>query len=323
MNRKGIRGTWNSPKGRTATTEPTGKVEDRDMAIGRMQPGAIPGADAHMFSTDPVFGAFAEQDEISQFEAQLNRPIKLITAFTDSANVASNTFPFDLQWPSDRKLILSHNLMNTGWSMIDTASGGKDSFYEQAVNNLIPWKHRILAIRPGWEFNAAGGYSWSIGGSGATDQTAARYAQTFANFAKFVRAKLPGVLIDWCPLSDHDLPDPWYPGDEYVDVIGCDVYCKQAYHANDFGDFLTQPAGLLWQEKFATSHGKLMSFPEWAIDYDDGADWITAMVEWMRRPRGAGRFAYQAYWNSNSVVSTALVDKPINLAAFKAAFAEL
>jgi hypothetical protein len=325
MHRKGIRGTWNSPAGANAFALPTAVLEDRDMAIGRMTPGASPLVDAQYFGTNPVLGAYAEQDSISQFELQLNRPIKLITAFTDSNNpdITANTFPFDVQWPSDRKLILSHALIGYGWDMNDSASGVHDSDYEAAVDNLIQWKERIFSIRIGWEFNANNGYPWSIGGSGGTNQSAATYAASFANFAKYVREKLPGVLIDWCPLSDHTVPDAWYPGDEYVDIIGNDVYIKSAFHLNSFAESLNQTAGLYWQEAFAQTHGKLQGYPEWGTDYTDGAAWITAMAEWMRRPRSAGRVIYQSYWNSDSVVTSALTPKPLNLAAYKAAFGEI
>lgn len=326
MQRKGIRGTWNSPAGLSVTATPTGTKTDRDLAIGRLQVGGVPMADARIMSSGPLLGAYVNDGppNMGKFELQLNRPIDIAVAFTDSNNpdITANTYPFDLQWPGSRKLVLSHALIGFGWDMAVSAAGGHDADYSAAVDNLVPWKERILAIRPGWEFNANNSYPWTIGGAGGTNQTAANYAASFQRFASYIREKLPGVLIDWCPLSDHTLPDAWYPGDEYVDVIGNDVYCKQAFHANSFRPFLTQTAGLYWQEKFASVHGKLMSYPEWAIDYTSGAAWIKAMAEWMHRPR-ACRVAYQCYWNSNDIVNSALTSKPLNLAAYKAAFAEL
>lgn len=325
MQRKGIRGTFRNPAGYTPAAEPTGTNIDRDLAIGRMNVGGSPIADALMFSTDPIFAAYTDPSDITLFEQQVNRPIKVVCAFTDSNNpdVRVNTFPFDLQWPGDRKLILSHALIGYGWDMNDSASGFYDADYQQAVDNLLPWKDRILSVRIGWEFNASGGYPWSPGGAGGSNQTAANYAASFNRFASMFRETLPGVLIDWCPLSDHALPDPWYPGDDVVDIIGNDVYVKQAFHPNSFAFSLGTAAGLTWQESFAQAHGKLMGFAEWATDYADGATWITRMAEFMRRPRAVGRVIYQSYWNSNNIVTTALDDKPINLAAFKAAFGEI
>lgn len=329
MQRNGIRGTWLSSAGLTPQGVPTGKKLDRDIRIGRMDVGGMPLCDQRHMSTDPIFAAYTasldnDPAEIAKFEQHVNRPIDVVVAFTDSnsTDVASNDWPFYLQWPCARKLILSHALIGYGWNMADSASGAHDSDYADAVDNLVPWKDRILAIRIGWEFNADNGYPWSQGGSGGSNQTPANYAASFARFAGMIRDRLPGVLIDWCPLADHTTPDAWYPGDEFVDVIGNDVYVKQAFHSNSFPQVLTWDAGLYWQEQFAQTHGKLMSYPEWAIDYTNGSAWITSMAEWMRKPRSS-RVVYQAYWNSNSVVSTKLDDKPLNLAAFKAAFGEL
>jgi hypothetical protein len=324
MQRKGIRGTWNSPAGLKPDAVPTGALVDRDMVVGRMLSAGAPIVDSRMFTTDPILGVYLASEDMGRFEQQLNRPISAVTAFTDSNNpdITANDFPFWLQWPGDRKLILSHALIGFGWDMADSASGAHDADYQQAVDNLIPWKDRILSIRIGWEFNVNNGYPWSQGGAGGSNQTPTNYADSFNRFATKIREGLPGVLIDWCPLADHALPDPWYPGDDVVDVIGNDVYVKQAFHSNSFSQVLNWSAGLNWQEQFAQAHGKLMGFAEWAIDYTDGARWIQQMSEWMKRPR-ANRVVYQAYWNSNDVVSTKLDDLPLNLAAYKAAFAEL
>lgn len=329
MQRRGIRGAWRRTAGRTPDGEPTGTVVDRDLRFGRMDVGGMSLCDQRHMSTDPIFAAYTASlninpSEIARFEQHMNRPIDAVVAFTDhnNADVASNDWPFYLQWPGTRKLILSHALIGFGWDMDDSASGVHDSDYIQAANNLVPWRDRILSIRIGWEFNVDNGYPWSQGGTGGSNQTPANYAASFARFASKIRERLPGVPIDWCPLADHPLPDDWYPGDEYVDIIGNDVYVKQAFHSNNFSQVLGWTAGLYWQEAFATQHGKLMSYPEWAIDYTNGSDFIQKMSEWMRKPR-ASRVLYQGYWNSNDVVSTKLDDKPLNLAAYKAAFAEL
>jgi hypothetical protein len=322
MQRKGLRGTWFSPTGLTPDGVPTGTKVDRDMAIGRMDSCGVPQVDSALITTDPILGAYLDGQELMpRMESQLNRPINMAVAFTDNTTLSANDFVFWLQWPGSRKVVVSQTLTQPGWDMNLSAGGTYDAVYSAAVDNLVPYKDRILAVRIGWEFNVNGGYPWSIGGAGS-NQTPANYAASFNRFALMFRERLPGVLIDWCPLWDHTLPDAWYPGDDAVDVIGNDVYVKQAFHANSFTPVLYGTAGLLWQEQFAQAHGKMMSFPEWAIDYANGADFIMKMAEWMRKPRSS-RVLYQGYWNSNSAVSTALDDLPLNLAAYKAAFAEL
>lgn len=321
MQRKGIRGTWSSPAGISPRAEPTGTKLDRDLRIGRLDVGCVPQVDSYLLTTDPLLGAYVgPQTGFARMESQINRPINVAVSYTDAANIVANVFVFEDMFPGSRKLILSQTLTQPGWDMDDSASGVYDSLYEQAMQNLVPWKHRMLSLRIGWEFNAHD-YPWAVGGAGS-NQTPANYAASFARMAGFARKYLPGVPIDWCSVWDHDLPDPWYPGDEFVDIVSSDMYVRSAFHPHNFEQLLTGTAGLHWMESFANTHGKLMAFPEWATDYDDGADIINAMVEWMRRPR-VNRVLYQCYWNSNEAsIGSALDDKPINLAAYKAAFAE-
>src|SRR5688572_11450223 len=110
MQRKGIRGAWRSPAGLTPTAVPTGTVVDRDMAYSRMDVGGSPLVDAGIIGTSPILGAYTDPADIGRFEQQLNRPIQAVVAFTDPNNpdVWANTFPFDLQWPGNKKLVLSH-----------------------------------------------------------------------------------------------------------------------------------------------------------------------------------------------------------------------
>lgn len=326
MHRKGLRGAWLNPSGLKPDGVPTGAKIDRDLAIGRLDVGGSLLVDSRHLSTDPILGAYTESlnndpSVISRFEQQLARPIDLVVGFTDNATLEANDFVFWLQWPGSRKIVVSQCLTEPGWNMVDAYSGGHDAEFDAAVANLLPYRDRIMSIRIGWEFNVNNGYPWSQGGSG-TNQTPANYALAFARFARKFRSAMPGIPIDWCPLMDHPAADPWYPGDDVVDIIGSDVYVKQAFHANSFDVALDATSGLRWQESFASAHGKLMSIPEWGIDYTDGSVFIRKMAEWMRRPR-VSRVLYQSYWNSNSVVNTALDNLPLNLAAYKAAFAEI
>lgn len=264
----------------------------------------------------------SEPNQLESIEATLGRPLDALLAFTDPANpITTNTFPFTVQWPGTRKLILSHCISVNGWDMAAAAAGAHDAEYAQAAANLVPYRDRILAIRIGWEFNAPGGFPWSIGGNG-TNQTAANYAEAFRHFALEIRLAMPEVLIEWCPLWDQAAADTWYPGDEYVDVIGNDVYLKSAFWTDQFFDVLANaPCDLQWQEQFAQSHGKFMSIPEWGTDYNTGT-WVTNMLAWMRRPRSA-RVLYQAYWNSTLSFDSSFANHAVNWAAYQAKLHEL
>lgn len=320
MQRHSIRGVWNNPAGKQMVDPPIGTPVARDIKYGRLHTLGTPTIGATFASTGPLcLGCGGDSDAAALLEKDLQRPLDGAVAFTDNSTIEANDFVFWLQWPGSRKLVVSQTLTEPGWDMAATAGGSHDGEYQDAVDNLLPYADRILAVRIGWEFNVTGGYPWTIGGSG-TNQSAANYAACFRRFAKKFREKMPHVLIDWCPLADHNVPDAWYPGDEYVDIIGNDVYQKQAFHSDSFQQVLEWNAGLYWQEKFASAHGKMMGFPEWATDYDTQT-FVYRMAEFMYRPRQV-RVAYQGWWNTTDSFSSAFKDLPNNYRAYKEMFGE-
>lgn len=291
---------------------------DGAQLIGAAGGGGGGGGSAAGF--EPLLTMYCESEpDALAVEAFLGRPIDAMTAYTDETTLTANTFPFTSQWPSGRKLVLSHALMPIGGNMAQYAAGTFDATYQTCANNLIPYRNRIVCIRIGWEFNmTAGVYAWNVGGPG-TNQTSANYAASFARFAQILRRTLPEIPIEWCALWDNTLADPWYPGDQYVDIIGNDVYLNSAYWSNDFNNALASAnCSLQWQEAFARAHGKMMNWSEWSVNYDTGS-FVTAMAGWMRRPRQTRVFS-QGFWNSDLVFSGAFATHPVNKAAYIAAY---
>jgi hypothetical protein len=261
---------------------------------------------------------FGDSGSVATAETFLKRDVQAATAYTDQATLTSNTFPFTLQWPGTRKLVLSHSLMPTGGNMATYAAGGFNATYQTCANNLIPYRDRILAIRIGWEFNAPGIYPWCAGGAG-TNQTQPNYIASFQNFARILKNTLPEIPITWCPLADNALADPWYPGNDYVDVIDVDQYMNSAFWGDSFDNTLfSMNNSLKWQEAFAATRGKMMAWSEWGTDYNTGT-WLTKMAQWLKQPRQT-RVLYQGYWDSDLGFASALATHPVNKAAYIAAF---
>jgi hypothetical protein len=251
-------------------------------------------------------------------ETDIGKALAGITAYTDETTLTSNTFPFTSQWPGSRRLVLSHSLMPTGGNMATYAAGGFNGTYQTCANNLIPYRDRIIAIRIGWEFNAPAIYPWCAGGAG-TNQTAPNYVAAFQQFARILKNTLPEIPIDWCPLADNALADPWYPGNNYVDIIGCDQYMNSAFWSDNFDNTLfSMNNSLKWQEAFAAARGKMMAWAEWGTDYNTGT-WLTKMAQWLAQPRQT-RVLYQGYWDSDLGFSSALNTHLVNKAAYLAAF---
>lgn len=283
----------------------------------KMTPLGLLHSSGKVLGTDPALAMFCDNEaEAQRIEALLGRELDAVVAFTDHTNedITVNTFPFTDQWPGERKLILSHCLSVDGWDMDEAADGTHDEEYQEAVDNLVPYRDRIFSLRIGWEMNANGGFPWAIGGDG-TNQSAANYVAAFARFAEMVRIAMPEVLIDWCPLWDQPDPSTWYPGDAFVDIIGNDVYLKNEFWTDQFYDVLyNAPWDLSTQEAFAQARGKMMAVAEFGSDFNTGT-WVQNMIRWMRRPR-ACRVAYHGYWNSAQSFDSSFETYPVNEAAF-------
>ena len=239
-------------------------------------------------------GAFvggASEEQARAMERWLGRPLDFVQDY-GAGTVVNNVFRFD-EWPSFRKIALSQPLSaDSGWNLGEAAAGRYDGIYARCADNLRRVRDRLICVRIGWEMNGDW-MPWSLGGPG-TAQTPENYVGAFRRLARMIRTAVPDVPIDWCPNFDKP-SEAWYPGDEYVDIIGLDVYLNKRWIANDWNEVLSLPSGLRWLERFAQAHKKLISFPEWATNYDDGK-FVENMHAWMRkRP-----VVYQAYWNDDN-----------------------
>ena len=125
---------------------------------------------------------------------------------------------------------------------------------------------------------------------------------------------VPGAnfKFDWNPILGGAPVEHLYPGDEYVDIIGLDIY-DQIWNASwqdpvsRWQQMLWQPAGLVWHRDFAMAHGKHMSFPEWglvSVNGDDGGGdnpyFIEKMYEWIGQNRD--NVSYYAYFEFDGTI---------------------
>jgi hypothetical protein len=284
-----------------------------DFPIGNVRPQGQLNVTGKFMTSDPACGQYPSfppnQTDVAAIEGPqgLRRPLDYFLAFTDPNLIYSSIFA--LQTIPDRSLIVSQCMSAPGWDLAVAAAGGHDADYISAAQNLAPYADRIISIRIGWEMNVTG-YPWTAGGAGS-NQTPANYIATFRRMSNYMREMCgPDVLIDWCPLFGTD-PTAWYPGDEYCDVIGMDIYAQTAF-PQSWASMYESAGGLRWLEGFASAHGKFLSIPEWGCDRNNaaGVDFISNMARWMKRPR-ANRFLYQSFWNSDDSFVGKLSHNPL------------
>ena len=200
----------------------------------------------------------------------------------------------------------------TGGSLLDAASGAYNSYYTSMAQVLVRNGEGHSILRYGWEFNGPW-VRWYAGNSG----DALNYAEAWRQFVTSVRSVVGSDFkFDWTisnnARTDYDLSLA-YPGDEFVDFIGNDVYdwSYVNYTHTSFSDrwndlLYGNGVGMDWQASFAVAHNKQISFPEWGESYridrgrqvggGDDPDFITSMFAWF----STHWTAYENYFASDS-----------------------
>jgi hypothetical protein len=219
-----------------------------------------------------------------------------------------------------------------GQHMAAAASGYYDDRFARMARSLVAAGLGHSILRLGWEFNGSW-FTWGIthttAGSAATKARAALRAERAREFARAWRhivrtiRSVPGqhFTFDWCVSAGRHYPDVAlaYPGDDYVDYIGDDVYDWNRGHyerpARRWREVVAERTGLAWQSRFAKAHHKPMSFPEWALVSDlfhpgesgnDDPSFVRHMYQWFAHHDVAyeNYFDYDAYLGLASGLTT-------------------
>lgn len=205
-------------------------------------------------------------------------------------------------------------------SLKDGAAGKYDHHFEQLAKNLVAHDLADTILRPGWEFNG-GWYAWAA--KGQTREFAAYWRRIVT-----VMRAVPGtgkLKFCWNPtLGDQEFPaEEAWPGDEYVDYVGVDVYddcwnegtypwpadataAEIAARQRKVWDewIVGSPRGLAYWVRFAAEHDKPLAFPEWGLNRRDdghgGGDdphFVERMHAFVSDPRN--RVAFHCYFDVN------------------------
>ena len=195
-----------------------------------------------------------------------------------------------------RRLILSIPLLPGGWDRsgakrgadagkpVSFGAGAKGDYNAHFVNlaqNLVDRGLGDSVLRLGWEFNG-GWYTWR-----ASDDPKG-FIEYWRQIVTAMRSVKGAEKLQFCwnpALGWQQFPaEGAYPGDEYVDIVGLDVYdeswAKDTYPIPDgataddsaarreraWNDFTYGgQMGLKQWSDFAKAHGKLFALPEWSI----------------------------------------------------------
>jgi hypothetical protein len=212
------------------------------------------------------------------------------------------------------------------------ATGGYNTYFQALAKEMIDLGMKKPIVRLGWEFNA-GWYNWAANG----DLT--HWVQCFRQEASTLKNTYSQISIDWNPTQGYQQAptDQYYPGDQYVDIMGMDIYdqawLSDAYSGNDgnhqsaWNNLVNGDYGLQWEVNFASQHNKPLSLPEWGLasrsDGHGGGDdtyFIQQVYNWVT----SHNYYYVSYFNENaSDGDHHLSDFPNSFTLYKQLFTSL
>jgi len=312
---------------------PDGAAVDGGDAGSPSAPPGSAGDDAAAESRDAEFGVFLNspadvtqyREAFAAFEQWAGRRIeryKLNIAWDQGWSQFE--FPFWLGEFDGEPVSIATPLFVRGASVDDVLRGAHDDSYRRLADRLIAHGMQDAILVLGWEFNT----DWFPWGTRLIGDDA--YVAAF----RYVHDRLmerPGAAFtfDWASVPGEADPRGAYPGDEYVDFIGSDVYDRDwefgpaqggDWYVRRWNKLVAQDWGLAWLAEFAGAHGKQISLPEWGLvtrdsDENGGGDnpyFVEQVFAWV----AANNVAYHAYHNSdNPDLSSRLDDDDVPNAA--------
>lgn len=181
--------------------------------------------------------------------------------------------PFNVRWPG--KMDFAQPMKSSADTLAQMASGTRDSHMTTIATNLKNYGFGDAYIRLGWEFNG----NW-FPNNYASDDTA-NWVLAWRRWYNAFKAVSSSFQLVWCANWNNsngawDVRDA-YPGDAYVDAIGCDYY-DYNQGVNQTGTN-GQPEGINTWITYAAGHGKTFYVGEWGLDQNgDNPSYITLMA---------------------------------------------
>jgi hypothetical protein len=229
---------------------------------------------------------------------------------------------------TDRQLIITQgmfpsNVNGTNWLQAG-ASGAYAKYARALARNLVAAGLGNAVIRLGHESNDSGS-PWFIG----TTPQSWRLWDRFWRHTVLAMRSVRGAhfLFDWC-INAYWEPIPlakWYPGNDVVDIIGIDAYdAGVPAGAGRWSAIYTRPNGINDLLKFAASHGKPVSIPEWglwtpgsggSVGGGDDPAYVNGIAGVVR----SNPVAYQSYFY-HLAPEALLASSPLSLTAYRQSF---
>lgn len=314
----------------------------RPLAAGLLFTQALMMPALPVAAAEPLLGVYGgnSMQSVLDFEKWLGRPVDVILCTVDFHEWGNYRYA---DWLSrtvygargSRRLVYDVPVIINGARYAEAKTGAYDGHWESLAQSLIannPGTDEIV-IRPSHEMNGDW-FAWGVGLS-RLEQTP-DFIASWRRFHGVFRA-VPGgarFRFSFSPSEGASDPRPMWPGDEYVDLVGYDVYWKpkamggegwETDDAREAWEMRVSSAGynawnLSGMLAFAREKGKPFQIDEWGVWGPDAAPFIEGMAAFLR----ANGVRAHTYWNSDAAYPGELhqrdKDWPAANAAFRAAF---
>lgn len=236
---------------------------------------------------------------------------------------------FELATDVGVPLIPMENGANLNKYLQETIAGEQDSVYLSLGRMLATYGTKTVFARLWWEFNMY-----------PVKQDAKLFVGAWRRAVPLIRkgfqsaaAKGQTIEIVWCTNAGAPNPEPFYPGDDVVDIIGSDTYGMTWGKENPSKEQILKrihddPYMLAWQSAFALKHKKPVCIGEWANvavkapgtadsrGIGDFPEYIDAIFDWAKSNKYGCR--YLNYFNlADGGILTTLDDTPKSLIRLK------
>ncbi|HMR48176.1 MAG TPA: glycosyl hydrolase [Arachnia sp.] len=242
-------------------------------------------------------GDMASGERVEAFGEWRGTPVDAITMYPSNDTWEKiRTSEWHITTFDASPAVLSYGLpllpVNSGDTLLDVAEGKQDAVFREVADLLVAHGRGTTIVRVGWEANGAW-FPWN-----ATANTAEDFKAAYRRVVSVMKEQAPDLIFDFdigCGVSLRgqtqrlDALTMLYPGDDVVDLIGCDTYDWHHTTVTDEASWkLTQrpknSPGIADVADFAKARGKGLSYPEWGVasEEEGGAGDNPFFIEKMR-----------------------------------------
>lgn len=233
-------------------------------------------------------------ENISEFEAWRGHSLDISTVYCNYSGVLANIANSDwnFSYPgANRRLSVGVPVAGSDMSVSQVNAGEGDDLYRTVASLLVKHNRKDAIIRIGWEADIPNNWAWhrDINNCEEYKQLWRRIRDIFASYSKDFKFTFEGSVGSRLEGSEDN--EAWlrlaYPGDDVVDLIGCDTY--NFYHTKVMPDgsgwntVLNPSWGLGLQDvaDFARAHKKGLILPEWGLHGVEGPGDVPQYIEYM------------------------------------------